>query len=150
MTGNWVWQSVVSMLILSPIWVAIVFFDKNYQIKPNVFLIWYFIGSIAYTAFLEGFSVKSLMPSLGIIFILLVTGLVGGMANTLLFNAVASAPNPGLPVAIGNGASVGSFVLVVLLSRWVPNYFSESKVDIWAFVGILLTVAGVALIATRR
>ena len=147
MGGNWVVQSLVAMLIISPIWVAIGFFDKNFHVKPDVFLIWYFLGVVVTTLFLGESPAKSFVLPLKVFCLLLFIGLVGGVANMLLFWAVASAPNPGLPVAIGNGASVGSFLLVILFSRLAPNYFNTAKFDGVSFLGIILTVIGITIIA---
>jgi drug/metabolite transporter superfamily protein YnfA len=74
----------------------------------------------------------------------------GATVNILIFRAVASAPNPGLPVAIANVASVGVFLVAALLARWAPNYFDSVKTDGWSFLGVVLTVIGAALIAIRR
>ena len=150
MTGNWVIQSLAAMLILSPIWVAIGFFDKNFQVKPDVFLIWYFLGVVATTLFLGESHAKSFMLPWKVLSLLLFVGFLGGVANILLFLAVAGAPNPGLPVAIGNGVSIGSFLLVLLFSRWAPSYFNEAKFDAISFLGVVLTVVGIAIIAFRK
>lgn len=150
MAGNWVWQSVVAMLILSPIWVAIGFFDKNYQVKSDVFLVWYFLVVSMFPIFFGNLSAKSLMLPWKILFPVLIVGFFGGVANILIFRAVAGAPNPGLPVAIGNGASIGSFLLVVLLSRLVPTHFNEVKFDAVSFLGIVLTFIGTAIVIVRK
>jgi hypothetical protein len=151
MTGSWLVQSVVSLACLIPVWLAVVFFERNYQVRPNVFLIWYFLGVIMTSAIFGGAPLNAIVPSLKLVGAILLIGLtIGAIANILLFHAVAGAPNPGLPVAIANAASVGVFILAALLSRFVSGYFNSVKVDGWALLGVVLTVVGTSLIAIRR
>jgi len=150
MPGNWLGQSVIAMLCLIPAWLAIGFFDRNYQVRPEVFLIWYFLGVAITSVLFGGSSLNAIVPSKEIVGAILLIGLtVGAIANILLFRAVIVAPNPGLPVAIANVASVGVFLAAALLSRWLPSYFNSVKTDGWAFLGVVLTVIGASLIAIR-
>ncbi len=148
MKGNWFNQSLLATALLIPAYLAIGFFDRNYQVKSDVFLVWYFLGAAITSAFFGAPSLRSLVSSPGITCIMLLIGLtVGGIANILLFRAVASAPNPGLPVAITNTASIGVFLAAALFSRWAPNYFSSAKIDVSALLGVVLTMIGISLIA---
>ena len=148
---TWLLQSFLAAALLVPVWLGIGFFDKNFQMKPEVFLVWYFLGVALASACFSVSSLKELAPSSPMIFVLFCFGVVaGGIANIAIFRAVVSAPNPGLPVAIANTASVGVFLLAALLSRFFPNYFSPVKVDITALMGIFLTVLGISLIAIRK
>ncbi|MBI2552084.1 hypothetical protein HYW17_02175 [Candidatus Uhrbacteria bacterium] len=141
----------VAMLCLVPAWLAIGFFDRNYQIKPDVFLIWYFLGIAITSVLFGGSSLSTIVPSGKLVLAILLIGLtIGAIANILLFRAVAGAPNPGLPVAIANVASVGVFLVAALLSRWAPNYFNSVKTDGWSFLGVVLAIIGASLIAIRR
>ena len=151
MNGNWLTQSFFAMLCLVPAWLTIGFFDKNYQIKSDVFLIWYLLGIVTTSIFFGGSTIDKIFPSLKMVAVMMLIGMtIGATANILLFRAVSAAPNPGLAVAIGNTASVGVFLAALLLSRYAPNYFNEVKFDAQALVGIILTVVGAALIAIRR
>jgi len=151
MTGSWLGQSVIAMLCLIPAWLAIGFFDRNYQVRPDVFLIWYFLGIAVTSVLFGGSSLNAIVPSGKLVGVILLIGLtIGAIANILLFRAVAGAPNPGLPVAIANVASVGVFFAASLLSRWAPSYFNSVKTDSWSFLGVVLTVIGASLIAIRR
>jgi protein involved in polysaccharide export with SLBB domain len=139
------------MLCLIPAWLAIGFFNRNYQVGSDVFLIWYFLGIVIASAFLRGQSLNAIIPSWKIVGTILLVGLTfGAVSNILLFRAVATAPNPGLPVAIANVASVGVFLAAAVLSRWAPKYFNVVKIDGVALVGVALVVAGASLIAIRR
>src|SRR3989344_3135608 len=148
MTGNWLWQSVISMLCLIVPWLSIGFFDRNFQVRPDVFLIWYFLGVAAASALFGGVPLTALAPSWKLIGGMLFVGLTfGAVANLLIFRAVAVAPNPGLPLAIINVSSVAVFLIAALFARWIPNYFSPVKTDVWSLAGVLLTVIGASLIA---
>jgi uncharacterized membrane protein AbrB (regulator of aidB expression) len=154
MSHDWklAWTIFIALFCLVPAWFAIGFFDRNYQVRPNVFLIWYFLGGALTSVFFGGSSLSAIMPSWKLVLAMLLIGLtVGGGANILLFRAVADAPNPGLPVAIGNGASVVVFLVAILLSRWAPSssYFNPVEADPWSFLGVLLTVIGASIIAIR-
>lgn len=151
MSASWLTQSFTAMALLIPAWLAIGFFDRNYQIKPDIFIIWYFLG-VGLNSLLFGQSpMSAVFPSWKLILIILIIGFtVGGVANVALFSAVSKAPNPGLPVAIANVASVGVFFVAALLYRYLPNYFNSVKIDIWALVGLLLTVVGTAIISIRK
>jgi drug/metabolite transporter (DMT)-like permease len=149
--GNWLVQSFTAVMFLIPPWVAIGFFARNYQIKPEVFLIWYFLGVAAMSAIFGGVPLTQVAPSWKVVGVILLIGLtVGGFANMLLFRAVAGAPNPGLPVALSNVASVGVFVVAGLLAWIMPQYFDKVKMDIWSLAGIALVIVGAAIIAIRR
>lgn len=141
----------IAMVLLIPAWLAIGFFGKNFQVGPEVFLVWYFMGAAIMSACFGAPSFGALVPSWKIVGAILLVGLtVGGIANMFLFRAVAGAPNPGLPVALANVASIGVFLMSILLARWLPAYFNSVKFDAWSAVGVVLTIAGASIIAIRR
>ena len=151
MAGNWLSQSLIATFLLVPVWLAIGFLDRNHQVRPEVFLIWYFLGVAITSALFGGVPLDAITPSWKIVGVILFIGCVfGGIANIFIFRAVINAPNPGLPLALVNVASVGVFFAAALLARWAPNYFNEAKIDGWALLGLTFTVIGVALIAIRR
>ena len=149
--NGWLMQSLIAMLLLVPAWISIGFFDRNFQVKSDIFLIWYFMGAAIASACLNGLSYEKIVPSCKLASVMMLIGLTfGSAANILLFRAVVIAPNPGLPVAIANVASVGVFLVSLLLCRWLPSYFSTVKIDKWSLLGVGLTIIGSAIIATRR
>ena len=148
---SWFFQSLVALILLAPIWLLIGFFERNFKIHSQVFVVWYFLGVAIASAFFGGQGVGKLIPSLWSVTTILLIGLtLGGVANIQLFKAVAVAPNPGLPVAIANGASVLVFLSAFVLSRLLPNYFNSAKWDWYTFLGVILTFSGVGIIAIRR
>ena len=151
MTVNWLPQTLLAMLFLVPAWLAIKFVGSNYGAKPAVVVIWYFVGVIC-SAVMFGVSPKSsLFPSAKVIIIMVVTGMTfGALANVLIFDAVAKAPNPGLPVAISSASNVLVFLCSALLAVWFPLHFKEIKFDVWSLLGVILTVIGTSIIAIRR
>lgn len=149
---SWFGQSIVATIFLIPAFLAIGFFEKNYHVKPSVFLIWYVLGVGMASAFFGPAKATELFPSLRFTGAIVFIGLTaGGIANVLLYQAVAHAPNPGLPVVISNGgASMGVFLVAALLAYLLPTYFNPVKVDFQSFLGIVLTVMGISLIALRK
>lgn len=151
MAGSWLSQSLVSALLLIPAWLAIGFFDRNYQVKPETFLIWYLPGVIALAVLFQQSPLKALIPSFGIVCAILLIGLVlGGISNILIFRAVINAPNPGLPLVLLNITNVGVYLIAAPLSRWLPNYFNTVKLDVWTFLGVILVIVGASIIAVRQ
>ena len=155
MAMNWLSQSLISAMLLIPVWLAIGFFDRNYQVKPDTFLIWYFPGIIALSALMlfrqSQSPLKALVPSFGVVSVILLIGLaIGGVANVLIFRAVADAPNPGLPLVLLNITNVGVYLIAAPLSRWLPSYFSAVKIDMYTFFGVILVTIGASMIAMRQ
>lgn len=148
---SWFYQSTVAMLLAVPVYILISFFGYK-GIRPEIILGWYFFGN-AITALLFSGRMGTIIPSLGVVSILLLLGVtIGGASNIFYFRALANenTPNPGLPVAIANAASVFVFLFSILLSKWLPGYFKLMKLDLWALAGIVLTVIGISIIAVRR
>lgn len=153
MSGNsgWLTQSIVATALVVPIWLAIGFLNRNFHVRPDVFLVWYSLGAATASACFSVGSLQALVPSWRSVAVVVGIGLTAGaISNIAMYRAVASAPNPGLPVAIANGAAIGTFLGAVLLSRWFPAYFDSVRGDLRTFLGIVLTVFGGALIVIRR
>ena len=148
---NWFWQSIIATLLLVPVWLALGFYERNFRVSSEAFLVWYFLGVVGLSVVCMPTPTKTLFPSWALVLTILVIGAtLGGVANVLSFRSVVSAPNPGLPLAIVNTVSVGVFFASWLLAKYWPQYFGSVKVDAWSLAGVLLTCAGVGLIALRR
>lgn len=91
-----------------------------------------------------------LFPSFAVIGVLLVGATIGAGANLLLFTSLSEAPNPGVPIAIANAASLLVFLISAGLAVVVPRYFPPVKLDLFHFIGITLTLAGVTMLVIKR
>lgn len=149
MASHWLTQSFIAVLFLTPAWLAMPFFAQNYGVPASVFAVWYFLGT-AISIALFGVPSGALIPSVPLAATLLFFGFViGGVANLALFSAVVTAPNPGLPVAISTVASLTTFLVAIMLARYVPTYFAAVQADFKSLAGVVLIIAGAALIAIR-
>lgn len=147
----WFWQSVVAMLLLVPAWLAIPFFERNYHVPGQVFLVWYmpgmYLGVLAWCMDQQHLR-SAIWPGAGVACALALVGLLcGAVANVTLFGAVGNAPNPGVPVAIANVACLGVFAASVLLPKVLPKYFKVVSAEPLQLFGVVLVIAGAAFIA---
>ena len=129
---------------------TIPFFAKNFQVKPQVFTTWYFGGVSFGVAAWISFSGRAgdLLPGGGVILAIFSIGLtVGAVANTLLFQAIDLAPNPGLPAVIYSASSIVVFTLSAAFAARLPKFFNPVQTDADRFLGILLVLGGLFLIA---
>ena len=151
---SWLGQSFLAMALLVPTWLSINFFARNFNIKGEILLFWYMWGVIIGTgaSFLfRRLAVADVIPHRLSVIAMLMLGLTFGAAlNILLFSAVAQAPNPGVPIAISNVASVLVFISAALLAVWLPKYFSNIAFSPQHFLGVLLAVLGVVLITLKK
>lgn len=151
MFPQWLTQAIMGMILIIPGWLAIPFYSRNFQISSDLFLVWYLLGGALGTFAFGRISFGSMIPSYGIILSIFALGvLICAIANIFIFRSVQLAPNPGLPVAIVNAASVGVFFASAGLGRFMPRFFDQVKTDPIALFGVALTIAGATLIAIRR
>lgn len=150
---NWLTQSVLHVILVVVPWLSIGFFKDNFGVKPDVFVVWYYVPIMIATVLLalwNGDDLAKFAPPVWVAVSIFVIGLTfGAAANLLLFHAVANAPNPGIPVAIGNGASILVFFVAAGLAVVAPKYFHAARIDIWSVAGLGLVVAGVLVFALR-
>lgn len=148
---GWVGMSLIAMVMIIPSWLGPGFFEKNFHIRPEVFMIWYFVGVVLGSFSFLTFRGISVVPSFPAWILILGIGLtLGSIVNILLFAAVPIAPNPGLPPAIVNVSSVGIFIAAFLLWRVLPAYFPKVQFDIYHLVGMLVTIGGLYLMVRPR
>lgn len=148
---GWLWLSLLATICVAPVFLIIPYFDRNFQVRPEVFMIWYFVGTSIGVAAWMGLSRRpaALLPNHpGVLLAILSVGLAfGAVANSSLFRAVVVAPNPGMPPAIYSAASVIVFLASALLAGRLPRYFQQVNTDPDRFLGILLVIAGLFLTA---
>lgn len=132
------------MVWIVPAWIAITFFQYNFMVKPEVFLVYYFLGTVIFTTFWMSPHATELIPTGYAIALMIGVGIFsGGPANILLFRAVSIAPNQGLPVAIATTSSIIVFAASFWLGQLLPSYFPRLTFNIYHLVGMLLAVAAV-------
>ena len=149
--SHWLAQASIAALCLVPTWLAIGFFKRNYGVSTDIFLVWYFVGVIVATTVTGVSNGSSFVPQASVVGAIVLVGLTfGAAANILVFRAVASAPNPGMALAIVQTANVGVFFASIYLGRVLREYFDPSKADCISMLGTLLVIAGVTLIVVRR
>jgi len=148
---NWLGQSLTATMLLVVAWPAIPFFERNFGIRIETFSTIYFLGIVSMYAMTSGSKIYGqVIGSTGSIALIFMVGVIfGGIANLLLFRAVAGAPNPGLPVAISCGAAIGTAVVAWGLAKVAPNWFGQVDLNWKVALGIMLMLSGVALVATR-
>jgi len=148
---NWLGMSIIGMLAIIPSWLGVGFFEKNFQVRPEVFMIWYFFGVIGGSVCFLVSKEISILPSISVWLAIVIIGITfGSVANMLLFAATPIAPNPGLPAAIASFASVVILFLSVGLYSLLPSYFNHVQFDMYHFFGMILAGAGMLLMAMPR
>ena len=152
-TGSprWLWLSVFATICVVPTFLSIPYFARNFRVKPETFMAWYFAGaSVGVGAWLclAGRGSELFADRWGVLGGITAIGLTfGTLANSSLFRAVALAPNPGMPPVIYSAASVVVFLASAALARHLPGYFNQVSTDPDRLLGILLAIAGLFLTA---
>lgn len=149
---GWAGRAILGTLFIIPSWIAIDFFKRNFGVSPEIFLVWYFFGTILSTGAVLSLQRVSLVRS-GIVLIAIIIGLgltMGRLANVLLFTAAAKVPNPGLAVAISSTASAVIIFFSFVLWRVFPDYFSRPQLDLDHLWGVILIIIGMYLVVKPR
>ncbi len=147
---HWFYQSIAAALLIVPAWLAVGFFQKNFGLRSEIFLVWYMVGVIPGVCFLDGKIFSSSLPIIVIASTILGGLTFGAISNIWIFHAVSAAPNPGLPLALLGITNVLVFVGAAVLGRILPKYFEQAAFDYHHLLGVLLVAAGTALIAIKR
>ena len=146
----WLARSAIATLAVIPVFIAIPYLRRNYGVDPLVYLVWYFGAaaiSVALYLAIAGRAAE-LAPRPGVIAAIIAIGLtLGALANGALFQAVISAPNPGLPPVIYATSSMVVFILSVFLASLLPQFFVPATSDPMRLGGIVLVIAGLFLLA---
>ncbi len=151
---DWLTKTLLATALLVPAWLSIGFFEKAFRLRAEVVTMWYMFGIALGSMFaLPMFKIvtpREMAPNTSVLWVLLVGLVIGTSSNQLLFSSLSQAPNPGIPIAISNGAGALVFLVAGGLAAWLPQHFSAVSMDRYHLLGILLTVGGTALIVVRR
>lgn len=83
--------------------------------------------------------------------IVILAGLTfGTVMNTFYGQAVQSAPNPALAMAVINSSTLLLYVLAPFLHKLMPKVFATASFNSTGLVGVVLTLVGVILIAKSK
>lgn len=148
-TLTWFWQAVLATVLVIPAWLGITFAGKFWHIRGDVILLWYNVGVVIGASAWIFFSRAPLATSSRSFWIVLLGLTLGAAVNILIFRAVATAPNPGLPVAIHSASSVVLFLATFVLAFFLPKYVTAGTFSWKELCGIFLTMTGVALISLK-
>ncbi|MEX0649409.1 MAG: hypothetical protein WD200_00215 [Candidatus Andersenbacteria bacterium] len=149
---DWLAKAFIAMLFLIPVFVATPILQKSFGIRPEATLVWWFFGVVVGVAcwlYSDG-GAKELAPSTPTWIVCLLGLTTGTVANICLFQSLATAPNPGLTLAIVNANSVAAYFAMVLLALLLPRYFVATTWSWQDLIGVLLVTAGIALISIKK
>ena len=155
MARSWLALALLAALFLAPCWMGIGFFNKNFKIQPDLYLLLFVVGTAIGVVAWGNISLPRLEGPIGIyaaLFMVLGVGILfGSWANLLGFRAVSGAgSSAGLAVAILNSAALLIYLLSFPLAWALPRWFDPIKFQPLHLLGILLTITGVGLIALKR
>jgi len=148
----WLPKAVLSLAFVIPAWLALGFFEKNFAVRGEVQLVWYFLAAALGSALLITFTspTTKLIPSLNLVCVFLIIGFsLSTGANALLFSAMPDAPNPGIPQAIQGSSVVFVFFISWILGKYIPYYFKPVTLDPYQFFGIFLSIVGITIVIVR-
>lgn len=149
---SWIIKILISAVLIAPFTTFIVFFNKQFGMRAEVFYLAWVLGTIiAFLAFVRisgvmGTISTPLVPFLVAMFLGI---LIGGVANLLYVQAIPHAPNPGLPLAFFSINIPLAYLLSYSASKIVPNQLPHVEFNWINFGGILVVVLGIAMISYR-
>ena len=149
---NWFAKSVLAMLFFIPAVMAVPFFLKNFQIRPELTMLWWIVGAAIGIYSWLLFSGKHTfgIPQPAELFIVVLGIVFSAAANILLAQAVSTAPNPGIPIAVVGVNSLVVYLIANPLARVLPRNFTAVEYDPVTIVGIGLIVTGLGIIAAKQ
>lgn len=149
---SWILKILISAVLIAPFTTFIVFFNKQFGMRPEVFYVAWVLGNIiAFLVFAHMSGVIGTFSALLVPFLAaMALGIcIGGTANLLYVQAVPHAPNPGLPLAFFSINIPLAYILSYSVSKILPNQLPHVEFNWMNFAGILIVVIGIAMIACR-
>jgi len=150
--SEWLVKAIVSMLFFIPGSFAVPVVQRNFGVRPEVILSWWLLGILLGVSVWLGSQsqLRLLMPSAPTLIVGLLGLTVGTVANICLYQSIAAAPNPGLPVAVRATNAAVVYVITPILVFVMPRYFHNLEFTWHHFLGVTLIVAGTVLVALKQ
>jgi drug/metabolite transporter (DMT)-like permease len=149
---GWLGKSILALVLVTPVFMAGPVL-KERGLRPETFCLWYYLGCfigiagyVSRSKLWEN-SVAHPWMSAGL---LLTSIALGAAVQILLFQSMSEAPNPGIPLTIVNLSAVIICVVTPWLYKLAPQVFAKAELDSQKLLGIVLALAGVALIVTKK
>jgi len=149
---SWLSKALGAMLLFAPVPFVIPFFLKNYEMRAETTMAFWILGSaigIFFWIHSTGISDR-VLPRLPEISVILLGFIFGSVANTLLGQSIAMAPNPAIPMAIAGASSMVAFLMAPVMTRISPEHFPQFEFDWHKLLGVVLVVTGIALVGWKR
>lgn len=154
MSFGWFGKSAIAAVLFVVPFLSVPFFSRNFGLRPEAVLVWYGIGLVlgcfGWGLTLDVVRMNELSPSWPFFMAAVVGAIFSALPNILFYQALATAPNPGLSMAVINLSTVLTYFAALLLAGALPRWFAAARFDWVHLVGIILTVAGVAFLAWKR
>jgi hypothetical protein len=153
MSLHWLHKSILVCGFLIIFNLIFPIFAKN-NVRPEVVLCYWYLGAIIGISLsfwkLEMFEVKDLYtPAIPLLIIFVIGVIIGTPANILFGQAMAdpSCPNPGIAFTIMNSAGAFAYIIGPALAMALPKVFDKMKFVPTDFLGLVLIVSGIGIIA---
>ncbi|GEM_PF-3504762 len=150
---GWLGKSFAALVLLVPVWLLIGWYGER-GVKGEVTALCYAVGcALGMALWIFGIPrnhelAENLAAHRTLVVAMVGVGLLFGAAiQALIYAALKDSPNPGLPLSIINASAVAVFLIAPMLAKFLPAYFKKAEWNVMTMTGVLLTVAGTALIA---
>jgi hypothetical protein len=144
---DWLMKAFLAMVLFIPAFLVIPFFLKNFGVRPEATLVYSSLGTIlGVIVWLGGREELSMLALSGPTIVIILFGFIGTAANIFFVQALASAPNPGLALAIVSSNTMPTFLMALALAALLPQYFESAAFNLRHAIGIVTVMIGIILI----
>jgi len=150
--ASWIAKVLISAILIAPFTTFIVFFNKQFGMRGEVFFFAWILGTIiAFLLFarLGGTMATLSVPLIPFLAAMVLGVCIGGVANLLYAQSIPMAPNPGLPPALFSISIPLAYLLSYGASKIVPNQLPHIEFNWINFGGILVLIIALAMITHR-
>lgn len=149
---GWLGKSILALVLVTPVFMAGPVL-KERGLRPETFCLWYYLGCAVGIA---GYVWRSKLWENSIAHPAMSAGMLlagialGAAVQILLFQSISEAPNGGIPLTIVNLSAVIICVVSPALYKFAPQVFAKAELDSHKLLGVVLALAGVALIVIKK